>query len=213
MTLAQLEAANPEVWVSIMELRHCGLKLPIARSHNDEWLVGGVIPKTRIKKVIPYDGQKWHFEQGAEEVRCQPGKLPWLWNWQKLLWISGKSDARKVADLYVEAVGEEGEQDQNAYVKVDLSDSEDEHVDMYDDGGDDQNRPSRKRKRKMVNSKEIIKSRRLNAEEFAMSSPTCNWTCLACCPRGRKGQAVKITRSEDAPENLDTLDRHKRAYS
>ncbi|KAF9729687.1 hypothetical protein PMIN04_010574 [Paraphaeosphaeria minitans] len=36
MTLEELEAAEPEIWLSITELRHCNLKVPATRGHDYE---------------------------------------------------------------------------------------------------------------------------------------------------------------------------------
>lgn len=80
MNLEEFEAINPEIWLSITELRHCNLKVPASRGHDYEWLAAGTILKKRMRKIMPYDGKKLHEQESIIPVRSTSGQKCWIWD-------------------------------------------------------------------------------------------------------------------------------------
>lgn len=101
ITDAQLAASGADMWLSITELRISNMKkvLPqirhydtiAAKGHNYEWLACGAIPKSRIIRVMPWDGTTLHKTQDVRIVRSIDSCDPWVIDWNTLMW---RLDAR-----------------------------------------------------------------------------------------------------------------------
>ena len=97
MTLEQLQARNPEIWISLAELHFSSLKLPIPAAHRNEWLAAGKILKSRVTRVIPFDGEQWHDGLGDKEILCKPGTTTWVFNKKRSLYGEQAKDPAKIA--------------------------------------------------------------------------------------------------------------------
>jgi len=93
ITLNKLSSMAAEIWTSITELRRSNLKINAFKGHDYEWLAGGAILKSRVVKVMPYDGQTLHTKAGPIVVRSN-GK--WFFDWDLRMWQLDPQLARKV---------------------------------------------------------------------------------------------------------------------
>jgi hypothetical protein len=92
----QFKKAGAEIWLSITELRQSNLKdLPqghdrrhmiMAKGHHYEWLALGIIPESRIVKVMPWDGAKLHEHRGPDIVWSRSSAEPWIYDWDMESW-------------------------------------------------------------------------------------------------------------------------------
>ncbi|KAH6614347.1 hypothetical protein C7974DRAFT_444368, partial [Boeremia exigua] len=90
ITIDEFEAADAELWLSITELRMSNLKdqphghdrrrMLFADGHDYEWLALGRIPESRIKRIMPWDGQILHKTPGVETIYSKFSAEPWIYD-------------------------------------------------------------------------------------------------------------------------------------
>lgn len=82
----ELAASGADMWLSVMELRHSDLKSSFSKGHNYEWLCCGPILKSRVEKVMPFDGYTLHRERGSQPVISRDSSHTWIFNWDTWMW-------------------------------------------------------------------------------------------------------------------------------
>ncbi|KAF2281419.1 uncharacterized protein EI97DRAFT_472845, partial [Westerdykella ornata] len=95
--VAQLKGSKYEMWLSITELRRCGsdFRLACSKGHDFEWLAAGAIPKSRITRVMPFDGETLHKYPELGIVRSIRRVEPYFFDYKTSTWQLEVSDARK----------------------------------------------------------------------------------------------------------------------
>ncbi|KAJ4299232.1 hypothetical protein N0V90_004476 [Kalmusia sp. IMI 367209] len=155
--LDKLDESKIELWLSITELRYGEYRIRATWLHDYEWLACGAIPKTRIIKVMPFDGKKLHKVQGTREVRSEDGF--WVWDWEKSMWL-----------LDPKHEGKEEEKDAQSQ-----NDTQPPTIGT-----------PKKRKFEIESSKicHMQKRSRLLDPHHTTRDSRCNMSCSVCCPKG-----------------------------
>ncbi|KAF1949417.1 hypothetical protein CC80DRAFT_540257 [Byssothecium circinans] len=86
LSLHRLIKNGAELFLSITELRRCNLNVPAHKGHDYEWLACGVIPESRVRRVMPFDGVNLHEHPGPRPVVSLWSQLPWVFNWELQMW-------------------------------------------------------------------------------------------------------------------------------
>jgi hypothetical protein len=99
LTGEELTALGADMWISVTELRQSNLKngpksrvrasrdYICARGHDYEWLSCGPILKSRIIRVMPFDGKVLYEQQTTQIIRSLDSTEPWVWSWSKQKWV------------------------------------------------------------------------------------------------------------------------------
>ncbi|CAN9255089.1 unnamed protein product [Alternaria alternata] len=84
------------MWLSITEIRASDMKLILpkirwcdticADGHDYEWLACGFIPKSRVTRVMPWDGTRLHRNPDVRIVRSIDSPDPWVFDWTTSMW-------------------------------------------------------------------------------------------------------------------------------
>jgi hypothetical protein len=129
ISLAQLSASGADMWLSIREIRHSNLRVPASKGHWYEWLACGVIPRSRVSAVWPFDGRIVHHKPSKEPIRSIKSTENWVFHWEKQMWMLEGQNARKRREATDEAE-EEGngvpEQGRSKRRKRDNAEQEDD---------------------------------------------------------------------------------------
>lgn len=106
ITLDEFEAAGAELWMSISELRTSNLseqphghdrrRMLFADGHDYEWLSLGSISERRIKRIMPWDGEKLHENPGPRTIFSKHSPEPWIYDRDLQSW-------RLDAELFAQA--------------------------------------------------------------------------------------------------------------
>ncbi|OAG17588.1 hypothetical protein CC77DRAFT_1033476 [Alternaria alternata] len=96
ITWQQLKASGADMWLSITEIRASDMKLILpkirwcdticADGHDYEWLACGFIPKSRVTRVMPWDGTRLHRNPDVRIVRSIDSPDPWVFDWTTSMW-------------------------------------------------------------------------------------------------------------------------------
>jgi hypothetical protein len=99
LTVEELTTLGTDMWTSISELRESNLKngpksrvkysrdCICSKGHSYEWLACGVIPKSCIVRVMPYDGKVLYKSRTTQIIRSLDSSQPWVWSWDKEMWV------------------------------------------------------------------------------------------------------------------------------
>lgn len=97
ITPEQLTKSGADMWVSITEIRRSDLKKGssqydridsiCAKGHDYEWLACGVIEKSLVTKVMPWDGKVLHENRKPTIIRSLSSTEPWVFNWDQQTWL------------------------------------------------------------------------------------------------------------------------------
>jgi hypothetical protein len=99
LTVSKLEELNTDMWISITEIRASNLNdgpksrnkynrdCICSKGHSYEWLACGTIPKSRIIRVMPFDGKVLYEHRTTQIIRSRDSTEPWVWSWDKLMWV------------------------------------------------------------------------------------------------------------------------------
>ncbi|KAL1610526.1 hypothetical protein SLS60_002195 [Paraconiothyrium brasiliense] len=216
MTLEELEGCDPEIWLSITELRHCNLKVPAAKGHDYEWLAAGTILKKRIHKIKPWDGEKLHHNEGPHKVRSKSSNKCWVWDWQKSTWFLDTSRVRRksakeqstnnsgTCEVQVNA-DETGANELAASESYELdTDGEEQAHDSCSDARRNDASDGRKRKKTASDTGLSAKRSRLANTKAPTKEPACAHECSYWCPRGFGDEEARYAAAWTAvvyPEN------------
>jgi hypothetical protein len=192
MSLEELETSNPEIWLSITELRHCNLKVPASRGHDYEWLAAGTILKKRVLNIMPFDGKTLHQTKGPHEVRSKSSQQCWVWDWDSSTWFldTSRDQRRHTEDIAKNSTAADSTRMATAEINGDeLHVSEVNEEDM--DGGHglqiqevrDLSNPKRRNTLEQHESGHLSKRPRIPRRQDLASEPVCNQSCSACCLR------------------------------
>jgi hypothetical protein len=126
ISLEQLSASGSDIWLSIREIKMSNLKVPASRSHwyEHEWLAGGVIPKSRISEVWPYDGQRIHYAPSSYPVRSTGSSQPWVFDWQSRMWVLDLRELRKRGAVAEEVENGQGDTESRSSKRRKVSDDQ-----------------------------------------------------------------------------------------
>lgn len=86
ISVAQLSRSEADIRLSITELRLSNLKVPARKGNHYEWLACGAIPRSRIVRVMPYDGQQVHKKEGPRAVKSLKSTESWIFDWKMGIW-------------------------------------------------------------------------------------------------------------------------------
>jgi hypothetical protein len=99
LTVEELTELGTDMWISITEIRNSNLKngpksrvkysrdCICSKGHSYEWLACGVIPKSCIVRVMPYDGKVLYRSRTTRIIRSLDSTEPWVWSWEKKMWV------------------------------------------------------------------------------------------------------------------------------
>jgi hypothetical protein len=99
LTVDELTALGAEMWISVFELRDSNLKngpksrvkasrdYICAKGHDYEWLACGPIVKSRIIRVMPFDGKVLYKRPTTQIIRSLDSSEPWVWSSDKKKWV------------------------------------------------------------------------------------------------------------------------------
>jgi hypothetical protein len=99
LTVDELTALGAEMWISVTELRNSNLKngpksrvkasrdYICAKGHDYEWLSCGPIVKSRIIRVMPFDGKVLYEQPTTQIIRSLDSTEPWVWSSDKKKWV------------------------------------------------------------------------------------------------------------------------------
>jgi hypothetical protein len=192
MSLEELEASIPEIWLSITELRHCNLKVPASRGHDYEWLAAGTILKKRVRNIMPFDGKTLHRKKGPQEVRSKSSEQCWVWNWNSSTWFLDTSrDRRRHTDELSNNSNDAGDTRTGTTMmdgdEINVSDVNDENVGGEDDLQIHEAKDMTNTKRSDTTEEHDIghlsKRPRISTAQDTADKPVCRQSCSACCVR------------------------------
>ncbi|KAF2636198.1 hypothetical protein P280DRAFT_522442 [Massarina eburnea CBS 473.64] len=85
-------AKDSENTNSISVEQFSNLRVPAAQGHDFEWLATGQIPKTRITRVMPFDGFEIYEERKeGRTITSRSSEEPWVFNWASRMWVLSHS--------------------------------------------------------------------------------------------------------------------------
>jgi hypothetical protein len=64
-----------------------------------EWIACGAIPKSRITKVMPFDGKELHEFRTSYPVRSLDSMHNWVWDWDQQLWVVDNDEGSRAQDV------------------------------------------------------------------------------------------------------------------
>lgn len=113
ITGTELLDFRADMWLSVTELRRSNLGIYCAKGHGYEWLACGAIPKSRIVKIMPYDGEGLHQFRATWIVHSTRSVLDWVFDWSTNMWKIDHEMAKlarlqkKISDMRKRKVGPE----------------------------------------------------------------------------------------------------------
>jgi hypothetical protein len=77
------------MWIRGIEMRKTGpfdMNYGAADTHDNDWLCCGPVPRSRITKVMPFDGEKLHRMKTSQLVKSQESIEIYIFNWDLWKW-------------------------------------------------------------------------------------------------------------------------------
>ncbi|KAF2647515.1 hypothetical protein K491DRAFT_555675, partial [Lophiostoma macrostomum CBS 122681] len=86
LDIDNFDPSKGDMWLSITELRHFDLKIGLGEGHDYEFIACGIVPKSRVTKIMPYDGYDLHYEPPNHTVWSRTNTRSWFFRYQDQMW-------------------------------------------------------------------------------------------------------------------------------
>ncbi|KAH7072146.1 hypothetical protein BKA63DRAFT_605055 [Paraphoma chrysanthemicola] len=89
ISIQEFYDSGADMWIRGLELRKTGpfdMNYGAADTHDNDWLCCGPIPRTYIKDVLPFDGEKLHYKKTSEVVKSKESIEIYIFNWNLRKW-------------------------------------------------------------------------------------------------------------------------------